>query len=366
MVLDNKTYTFDRVVRILISAGMICGLVWLLNYLSDVLIPFAAALLLAYLINPLVVLIQKKVNSRTTAVFLSLLAVVIVLIIGAIIVIPMITSELRNMGHLISKLLNDSTLARRAAERLPPDIWQAIKDFTATQEVQDFFKNKDFLEVLKTTAHKIMPGVFGFISGAASLIMGLLGLSVVVLYVVFLLFDFQKVEDQWQEILPEPYRQPVREFAHDFERAMQRYFRAQAAVAAIVGVIFATGFGLIGLPLGILLGLFIGMLNMVPYLQVLGIVPAVLLAVVHALDTGNDLWVTLGLTGGIFVVAQIIQDAVLVPRIMGKVTGLSPAIILLSLSIWGNLLGMFGLLIALPMTCLLWAYYQRLIGPKKI
>ncbi|MCP4199524.1 MAG: AI-2E family transporter, partial [Proteobacteria bacterium] len=62
-----------------------------------------------------------------------------------------------------------------------------------------------------------------------------------------------------------------------------------------------------------------------------------------------------------FAVVQIIQDTILVPRIMGKVTGLSPAVILLSLSIWGKLLGMLGLLIALPMTCLLWAYYQRLI-----
>jgi predicted PurR-regulated permease PerM len=67
----------------------------------------------------------------------------------------------------------------------------------------------------------------------------------------------------------------------------------------------------------------------------------------------------LALTGLIFGVVQIIQDALLVPRIMGKEMGLSPAMILLSLSIWGKLLGIFGLLIALPMTCLLVAYYRR-------
>ena len=213
----------------------------------------------------------------------------------------------------------------------------------------------------KTAAHKVMPGLFGVISGAASFFAGLMGLGVVILYVVFLLFDFQKVEENWLEILPVQYRSPVRTFAIDFKEAMQRYFRAQAAVAAITGVLFAIGFAIIGLPLGILLGLFIGLLNMVPYLQIVGVIPAILLALVHALETGTSIWMTLGLTGLVFVVAQLIQDTILVPRIMGKVTGLSPAIILLSLSIWGKLLGMFGLLIALPMTCLLWAYYQRLI-----
>jgi predicted PurR-regulated permease PerM len=74
-----------------------------------------------------------------------------------------------------------------------------------------------------------------------------------------------------------------------------------------------------------------------------------------------SIWLVFGLTGSVFVVVQVIQDTILVPRIMGKVTGLSPAVILLSLSIWGKLLGILGLLIALPMTCLLWAYYQRLI-----
>jgi predicted PurR-regulated permease PerM len=143
---------------------------------------------------------------------------------------------------------------------------------------------------------------------------------------------------------------------------MNRYFRGQAAVASIVGVLFATGFLIIGLPLGILLGLFIGLLNMVPYLQLIGLIPAFLLALIHALETGSSFWVILGLTGLIFVVVQIIQDAILVPRIMGRVTGLNPAMILLSLSIWGKLLGIFGLIIALPMTFLILAYYRRFLA----
>ena len=100
---------------------------------------------------------------------------------------------------------------------------------------------------------------------------------------------------------------------------------------------------------------------MVPYLQTIGFIPAFFLAGIHALETGTEFWTVLGLVVLIFAVVQIFQDAVLVPRIMGKVMGLSPAMILLSLSIWGKLLGVLGLLIALPVTCLLLAYYKRFL-----
>jgi predicted PurR-regulated permease PerM len=147
---------------------------------------------------------------------------------------------------------------------------------------------------------------------------------------------------------------------------MNRYFRAQALVASITGVLLTVGFLIIGVPMAILLGLFIGLLNMVPYLQIIGLIPAFLLALVHALETGGNLLTMLALTGLVFVVVQIIQDTILVPRIMGKEMGLSPAMILLSLSIWGKLLGIFGLLIALPMTCLLVAYYRRFLTRAEV
>ncbi len=84
-------------------------------------------------------------------------------------------------------------------------------------------------------------------------------------------------------------------------------------------------------------------------------------ALVHALETGTGVLGVLGLTALVFVIVQLIQDTVLTPKIMGKVTGLNPAMILLSLSIWGKLLGVFGLIIALPMTCLFLAYYKSLL-----
>jgi len=358
---SNRTYTFDRVVRIALTAGLLCGLVWVLGYLSDVLIPFVVALLLAYLMNPLVLLVQKKIRSRTASVFICLLALLCVSVVLAIVVIPLIMHEIRHMGDLLSEVVHNSALAERAAAYLPPDLWAAIKDYAARKEVQEFFKTDNFWKIAEMTAGKLLPGVWGLITGTATLMMGLVGLTVIGLYLVFLLIDYQKVTEGWKDLVPTAYRDGVIEFVQEFNAAMNRYFRGQATVASIVGVLFAVGFSLVGLPMGILLGLLVGLLNMIPYLQIVGLIPAFFLALVHALETGTSFWVVLGLTGLVFVVVQLIQDTLLTPKIMGKVTGLNPAMILLSLSIWGKLLGMLGLVIALPMTCLLLAYYRRFL-----
>jgi predicted PurR-regulated permease PerM len=361
MLFDSKPFTFDRVVRVAFWAGLVGGIVWLLGYLSDVLIPFAVALLMAYLLNPLVMVIQKRVRSRPLAVTLTLLLLALLLSVLLWFLLPRITVELVQMGRFASSLVERTSVAEEASRRLPPVLWQSMQDWAARSDLPALLAGENMLRVVEEVAQKLIPWMWSLLSGTASFFVGLLGLTVIALYFVFLLLDYPKIRQGWRELLPEAWRGEAVAFVEEFETAMSRYFRAQAAVAALVGVLFAVGFALIGLPMGIVLGLFIGLLNMIPYLQLLALPPALLLALFHALETGDSFLTMLGLTILVFVVVQIIQDALLVPRIMGKVTGLNPAMILLSLSIWGKLLGLFGLLIALPITCLLLAYYRRLL-----
>jgi predicted PurR-regulated permease PerM len=146
---------------------------------------------------------------------------------------------------------------------------------------------------------------------------------------------------------------------------MNKYFRGQAMVAFCVGILFSIGFLIIDFPMAVGLGLFIGLLNMVPYLQLIGFVPTILLAIVKAAETGQNFWMIMLMAVVVFAVVQAIQDAILTPKIMGHVTGLNSAIILLSLSIWGSLMGILGMIIALPMTTLLISYYQKYIVKNK-
>lgn len=359
-MVEQRPYTLDRIVRILLSVGILVGVIWLIGYLSDVLIPFAVALLLAYLTNPLVTLVQKKIPNRAAALFISLLGLIAVTVLLCLLVIPMIAGEIVQMGRIVTDLVNNSDLAEKASQQLPADIWQVINNFFARPEIKNFFKDINIWKIGKIAAQKVLPGVWGLITGTASFLVGLIGLFVIGLYFIFLLLDYETVRG-WKNLVPPAHRDSIVGFVNDFESAMSNYFRGQAAVASICGVLFALGFALIGLPLGILLGLFIGLLNMIPYLQMLGLIPAGLLALVHAVQSGTNIWMVLGLTGLVFVVVQIIQDVILVPKIMGKVTGLNPAMMMLSLTIWGKLLGLLGMIIALPVTYLLLVYYRRLI-----
>lgn len=361
MFLDNKPYSFDRVARLAIGAGSLWALVMLLGYLSDVLVPFAVALILAYILNPLVARMQGWVKSRPLAIGLTLLLFLLGLTTLGLIIVPMVGQEIAHMGRLVSELLSNSRLATEAAKRLPPDIWLALREYFGAPEVQDFFRTDSFVSMVQATLRKVVPGLMGLISGTYSLLMALVVPVIVLLYLIFLLLDFQKVQVVWKEMIPPQYRENVVSFVEEFDQAMSLYFRGQTTICAILCLIFATGFGLIGLPMGILLGFFVGILNLVPYLQILGAIPAVVLGAIHALETEQSFWVVIALIGIVFLVGQILQDIVLTPRIMGKAMGLSPAVILLSLSVWGKLLGMLGLLIALPMTCLAITYYRRLV-----
>ncbi len=361
MVLNDRPYTFDRVFRLAATGAILYAVVRLMAHLSDVLIPFVVAFLLAYLLNPIVAKVQERVPNRVTAVAITLTLVTLVVSLLAFLTIPLMMGELAHMATLARKVLSDADLAARASASLPPEIWAAIRDYAAQDNLRELLKQRDFWSLAQAVLRKVLPSVWGLVAGTTNILIGLTGLSVIGLYMVFMLLDFRRVKDEGKNLLPPSWREPVLEFLQEFDMSMSRYFRDQAVVAGIVGILFAIGFGLIGLPMGIALGFFVGALNMVPYLQIVGTIPAGLLAVVMALENGTGVFSAVGLVVLVFIIVQAIQDAFIVPKIMGDVTGMSPAMILLSISVWGKLLGFLGLVIALPATCLATAYYHRLI-----
>ena len=356
-MMSENTFTFDRVVRIAIAAAVIWLLIAFIAYVSDILIPFAVALLLAYLINPLTSWLQRKLpfKQRIISVLLSLTVILGGVVLFLAILIPMVVSEVVHMQNLLTGVVNTDQWQAALQDYVPEEIRVYITDLVAFEELVHLLN----FENIRVFFQQILPGIWGVFSGTVSFVIGLAVVVVILLYLVFILLDYDEITEGWKELIPDQYRQVVLDVVCDFTTAMRVYFRAQALIAFIVGLLFAVGFWLIGLPMGILLGLFIGLLNMVPYLQVVGLIPSVLLAIVASLGAGESIWIMLGLVLAVFAVVQVIQDAILVPRIMGKVTGFNPAVILLSLSVWGKLLGILGLLIALPATFLIHSYYKR-------
>lgn len=354
----SKPYTFDRVVRMVLSVAFLFAVYFLLNRLSGALIPFFVALLLAYLINPMVDFFQYKCRFkfRGLAVFTSLLIVFGSCYLLFIWLVPQFFGEMAKMVHLIRYYLDEAT----ATDILPQETIDYIKNYVNSTDFTQLLKSQNVAESIK--------GLFGqawkVFSGSMSFIFGLVGLLIILLYLVFLLIDFKRIADGWIGLVPPRYREPVKEIFSDLTQGMQIYFRAQGLIALIVGVLLAIGFRIIGLPMAIIIGLFIGALNIVPYLQIAGLIPVVLLSLLRAMETGQSFWHVILLATIVMGVVQLIQETVLVPKIMGRVYGLHPAIILLALSVWGSLLGLLGMLIALPVTTLLFSYYKRFVLKK--
>lgn len=362
----QQRYDFDRVVRIVIGVAVVVALIWLLRVLSDVLIPFAVAVLLAYLINPIVTLLQRKVRNRAAATLITVFGLLVVLIAIVMMIVPMISGEVASFGQMIQQMNAD-------AQSLPDK--QTVKNrFNAYIESQDSELYKRLLVELRTTiagmdveslkAHlieRVGPGLWSLVSGALSFLLGLTGMIIVLLYLVFVLIDYAALESQWRGYLPPKYRDRIIGFVDEFSHAMSRYFRGQFIIAGIVGILFAVGFSIIGLRLGILLGFLIGVVNMVPYLQTVCVAPALLLGVMRAIEHGTSVAWSLALVLLVFAVIQALQDGVLVPWIMGRQTGLRPVALLLSVFVWGKLLGFLGLVLAIPLTCLAVAWYRRAV-----
>ena len=349
-----KPYTFDRVVRMLISLAVIVGIGLLINRLSAVLLPFFIAWLLAYLIYPLVCFFQYKLKFkyRILAIVSALISVVAIIAAAILVLQAPMRGEMQRLTVACQEFLNQSD------GRILPDSWMnAIKDFVAGINIQSLLT----FDTIEKTLSKLLPGAWNLISSSFSFIWGLLASVFVLLYLVFILLDYEKLSDGFVKIIPLKYRRFATELSDDLKNGMNAYFRGQAMVALCVGILFAIGFRCIGLPMGIGFGLFVGVLNLVPYLQAASIPFAVVLGLIKVAESGQSFWVVALLITLVYVVVQSTQDFFIVPKIMGNTTGLKPAIILLSLSIFGSLFGLIGMIIALPLTTLIISYYQRFV-----
>ncbi len=410
--MNDKEYTLDRVVRVLITAAGAVAVLFLVRYLSDVLLPFAAAIILAYLLNPLVAVFEKKTGHRALAVGMTIAGLGLAVAAITVTVVPLMVGQAHRFRDSLENLREDLTVSAEtdsaaspvpvgAVEAEPAERsasgWRELSDgwkqyrADADQvprrervrrlresvegtvagklidQAVDYTRSEEFKALLVDAAKRLAMGGWTVLSFLLNVILGLTGLLVVLLYLVFLLLDFPEYARTWQAFLPPRYRGAIVDFLEQFSLAMRRYFRGQAIVALAMGLLFAVGFSIIGLPMAVPLGLFIGLLNMVPYLQIVGLVPAIMLSGLRALEHDTGLLASIGLTLLVFGVAQLIQDAVITPRVMGKATGLRPVAILLGVFVWGKLLGFLGLLVAIPLTCLGIAYYRRyilLIGPQ--
>ncbi len=352
-----KEITFDKFIRIAGITLIILAVLYVVNYLSSVLLPFVIAWFFAYLLYPVVKFIENKLHVKVRALSIIIAMLLAIGVIGGVIwlIIPPMIDQFDKLGDVITRWLHQTTHTN--------NLTGLIKEWLQNNQVQveKFLKSKDFSDALKTT----MPKLFSVVGQTANVILSIIASMITLLYMFFILLDYETLTANWIRIFPKKSRPFWQELMKDVERELNNYIRGQGMVALCMGIMFCIGFTIIGFPMAIGLGILIGIMDLVPYLHTFALIPTAFLAMLKAADTGQNFWIVFGLAFLVFCVVQILTDMVVTPRIMGKAMGLNPAILLLSLSVWGALLGFIGLIIALPLTTLLIAYWQRYVTREK-
>ena len=355
MQLFRQEITFDRFIRGTLFVALLALFVAGINWLSAVLLPFFAAWAIAWILAPVVnfLYVRCYIRPRFLAVILTLIGATAIAV-GALwlIVPPFLDGILHIKDALLRYLQNDS-----GHVVLPNWMQNLLQEWLDSLQLEHKLKQGNVLQMLRTS----LPHVWNVVQSTANVVISLASSAFALLYLVLLLADYDHYATIWLKYVPRSQRAFLEKLSNDMAHNMRGYFRGQMLVAISNGVMFSIGFWLIGLPMPVGMGIFVGVLSFIPYIQVLGILPAALLSLLQMADTGSSFWGMMALVFLVYVVVQVLQDTIFTPRIMGQIMGLSPAVVLLSLSVWGYIAGIIGLMVALPLTTLMLAYYQRYI-----
>ena len=352
----RREFTFDRIARMLVLSVLILLIYVAVQAIWSIILPFLLAGIFAYVMMPLVRFFQYtlRLRSRGLSVILTLLLLGAVVYLAVIFIIPSINAEIEKTLQVISGYSSGQDILMMI---LPRNIRNYLNGGLRWGNFPQQLSFEKVLENVKL----LLDQVGGIINSTLSIFSWGLVFLIGFIYFVFILLDFENLARGFISLFPKTLRPTIRTISMDLDRYMNNYFRGQALIAISVGVLLSIGFNIIGLPLATAMGIFIGILNFIPYMQALGIIPLGLASLLMAAQTGENAFVCMLLAYGVLMIVQIIQDMIIVPHIMGQTMGMRPSLILLVLSIWGYLLGFFGMLIALPITMFIYSLYMRYV-----
>lgn len=349
--MSSRPFTFDRVVRMVLGLIALVGAIWLIDTLEYVLLPFCVACLIAYILDPFVDF-NRRINhlkGRALATLLTLIEVTLVIGVVCYFCVPSILGEIDQMKELMKGYSPENV----SVPYVPTQVHEYIERFLSSENIKALI-DSDNIESLLDKSSTLLSASIDFLKRTVQWLMTFV-------YVIFILLDYEQLMKGFRQLVPPKYRKVAYRIEDDVKTSMNHYFRGQALIALFAAVFYCIGFSIVGIPLSIVLGILVGVLYLIPYFQYITLIPVAIVCLIYSMGGQVDFWPVFGQCLLVYVVSQCICDYVLTPKIMGKAMGLNPAIILFSLSVWGTLLGLIGMIIALPLTTLLLAYYQQYV-----
>lgn len=325
--------------RAMIGVAGLGVVVVLLYLLKDVILPFAAGLALAYLLDPMADRLERLGLGRLAASLLILALFVVALALTVLIAGPLVAKQAASLISTLPGMV--SNLQAIIAERAGP-LLQRIGGADILNDLQSS------VGTLVGQGGSWAASILGSLWTGSQALVSILSLLVITPVVAFyILLDWDRMIAKLDSWVPPRHRPVVRRLGREMDRAIIGFLRGQTLVCIILGTFYAVGLFLVGLNFGILIGLIAGFLTFIPYVgTIVGFLLSVGVALVQFWPSSD--WLHIGLTVGVFVLGQFLEGNIISPKLVGDSVGLHPVWLMFALLAFGSLFGFLGLLIAVP------------------
>ncbi len=359
----------ERAWWVLTLIGLALLTLYLLRGLLALLIASAA---LAYLLDPLVDRFEARGWKRESGIVALAVSAVLGLAIAAALIVPYVAGEFRSLSanldgyisalehgmaqrrELIVGAINDPPGDPAAARALIEGLLEPGEGAGATEGLAQDLDVSGLTALIQERAPSIGRWLTelgkGALSGGLSFALGALNLALVPIFTFYLLRDWDRLVAGVDQLVPPRHRERVRRLAGEIDERLSSFVRGQSTVCAILGVLYAIGLALVGIDMAVAVGMLSGLLFIIPYLgTIVGVAVASALALLKFGISWHILgvWATYGLV-------QLIEGSLLTPTIVGDKVGLHPMVVMIALLVGGNLLGLWGMLVAIPITAAAW------------
>lgn len=348
----------DKLPRWVLWLGLALAGGWLLYTLRGVLAPVFFAFLIAYMLDPLVDRIEEsrllrgRSYGRAVGIAVILAAFFAITAVGVLVIVPMVYEEVASfLGRL-------PALVERSRAELEP--WLVQYGIEIPTSVGHAFEqlHLDAQSVLSKGYAPFVAALRSFLGGTATAVAGIVASLMIPVFAFYLLYDFDRLIAAAGDLIPPRRRAEANSFFGEIDAVLGQFFRGQFTVMVILGVLYASGYGLIGVPLALPIGITAGFLAFIPYvgsLTALGL--ALLMTFLDWQGWSQLFWVL-----GVHAVIQGAEGFIITPKIMGDTVGISAIAVLLALLVGAELLGFTGVLLAVPAAAVLKILFQRLDG----
>ncbi|MDI9476631.1 MAG: AI-2E family transporter [Natronincolaceae bacterium] len=318
----------------------------------EILSPFIFAIILAYLLNPLVTYIETKGIKKLWAIFIVYFAIGLVTLVFSVTLFPRLTLEIKKLLNDLPQIGNNCyNYIYRIYERYNRSVQNLPDEFDGIKKAfQPDILNVDRVE------NFIIQGISTVTDFLLSMFSRIVNIILIPILAFYFLKDADKFRNMLVSTIPKPRRREAIDIANDVNGVLSGFIRGQLIVAVLVGILTTISLLILKVEFAVVIGMIAGLTDIIPYFgPIIGIIPAIVFASLGG--TKKVLWVIL-----VFVAIQQVMSGIVSPKIVGQNVGLHPIIIILSLIVAGKFFGIFGLLVAVPVVGIIRVIGKHLMG----